>query len=233
MAAALRVIRAPDDPLAIEAFAELLLPGRLLEQVRVALPRPRPARRAPDLRPRRAGRRGLEEGLAVHLPDREPRGARAARTTRCGRWWTSCSPSGSERIAIRSRSARVELSDPRDFPGAGSMAARLHETVARGDIVWVEPDRGVEIPLLRMLKGALGDYVQRLSTREPPGARGLRVPRGKRASARAVQGARSSTTAATWPTRSRTTSPSIWRPPTWTSPSAASSRSRRSGCGGR
>ena len=65
----------------------------------------------------------------------------------------------------------AELSDPKDFPGAWPMATRLYETVARGGMIWVEPDRGLEIPFLRMLKAALGDYVQRLAPESHP-ARG-------------------------------------------------------------
>jgi DNA polymerase III epsilon subunit family exonuclease len=51
------------------------------------------------------------------------------------------------------------------------MATRLYETVARGGMIWVEPDRGLEIAFLRMLKAALGDYVQRLGPESRP-ARG-------------------------------------------------------------
>ena len=170
VAAALRVIRAPDDALAVEALAELLLPGHLLEQVRVRyheldlLAGLRTyARAAPgDADSKKAWRFIYQIGNLEAL-------RRTHDTLRPLVDELLSQRIGPYRNPLEERA--VELSDPKDFPGAWPMATRLYETVARGGMVWVEPDRGIEIPLLRMLKAALGDYVQSLSTESRP-ARG-------------------------------------------------------------
>ena len=170
VAAALRVIRAPDDPLAVEALAELLLPGHLLEQLRV---------RYHDL--------DLLSGLRTYARA-APGEADSKKAWRfiyqignleaLRRTHDTLRPLVEELLSQRIGPYRnpleergAELSDPKDFPGAWPMATRLYETVARGGMIWVEPDRGLEIPFLRMLKAALGDYVQRLAPESHP-ARG-------------------------------------------------------------
>ncbi len=169
VAAALRVIRAPDDPLALEALADLLLPLPLLEQVRVhyrgmdLLAGLRAYARAAqgDADAKKAWRFVYEIGNLAALArthDTLPVLVDELLSQRVGPY----------RNPLEERAS--DLSDPREFPGAWALATRLSETVRRGDIVWIEPDRGVEIALLRMLKGALGDYVQRLG----PGSRPTR-----------------------------------------------------------
>ena len=101
----LQVIRSPDDPVAIEAFADQVLPRPLIEQVRARYRELRPGLRPPRLRPGRGpGRRGREQGVALHLPRGEPRRAGPHPRNARRRWWTSCSPSGSGSTAIRWRS---------------------------------------------------------------------------------------------------------------------------------
>ncbi len=170
VAAALRVIHAPDDPLALDALAERLLPGRLLEQVRVQF-------RDCDLL---AGLRGYARAAGG---DADAKKAwrfiyQIGNLEALGRTHDTLGALVDELLSQRIGPYRnpleehaPELSDPKDFPGAWALAVRLYETVARGNIVWVEPDRGLEVALLRMLRGGLGDYVQRLSPERRPARR--------------------------------------------------------------
>jgi DNA polymerase III epsilon subunit family exonuclease len=170
VAAALRVIRAPEDPLAIEALAELLLPGHLLEQLKVRyheldlLAGLRTyARSAPgEADAKKAWRFIYQVGNLEAL-------RRTHETLRPLVEELLSQRIGPYRNPLEERAA--ELSDPKDFPGAWPMATRLYETVSRGGMIWVEPDRGLEIAFVRMLKAALGDYVQRLAPGRRP-ARG-------------------------------------------------------------
>lgn len=170
VAAALRVIRAPDDPLAVEALAELLLPRALLDQVRAHF-------HDQELL---AGLRGYARAARGEADAKKAWRFiyQIGNLEALGRTHEALPPLvdellsqqiGPYRNPLEERAG--ELSDPKEFPGAWALATRLGETVARGDIVWVEPDRGVEIALLRMLKGALGDYVQRLGPGSRPSRR--------------------------------------------------------------
>ena len=64
----------------------------------------------------------------------------------------------------------AELSDPAEVPGAAHLAERLAETRDRGRSVWIEPDRGVDIALLPMLRAVVGDRVSRLEPGDRPAA---------------------------------------------------------------
>jgi DNA polymerase III epsilon subunit family exonuclease len=158
----LRVIRAPDDPLALEGFAERTLPRTLLDQLRIRF-------------------RHLDLVTALRAYARSaPRGDPDARKAwrfvfhvenleALSRAHEAIGPLVDELLGQRLGPYRnpleeraAELTDPADFPGAAHLAERLHDTQARHGMVWVQPDRGVEIPLLRMLRAALGDYVQPL-----------------------------------------------------------------------
>jgi DNA polymerase III epsilon subunit family exonuclease len=158
----LRVIRAPDDPLALERFAELTLPRTLLDQLRIRF-------------------RHLDLVTALRAYARSaPRGDPDARKAwrfvfhvenlaALSRAHEAIGPLADELLGQRLGPYRnpleeraAELTDPADFPGAAHLAERLAETQAHHAMVWVQPDRGVEIPLLRMLRAALGDYVQPL-----------------------------------------------------------------------
>ncbi len=170
VAASLRVIRAPEDPLALEGFAERTLPHTLLDQIRI-----------------RFRHLDLLTGLRAYARS-APRGDPDARKA-----WRfifhvenlaalSLTHDGLGPLVDELLSQRLgpfrnpleeragELGDPAGFPGAAHLAERLAETQAARGIVWVEPDRGVEIPLLRMLRSALGDYVQALHPGASPAA---------------------------------------------------------------
>ena len=165
----LRIIRAPDDPLAVEAFAERMLPRPLLDRVRAA-------------------HRGLDLFTALRAFSRAARGDPEARLAwrfifhvenlvGIGRTHDSLGSLvdgllsqylGPYRNPLDERAP--ELSDPADVPGAAHLADRLAETRDRGRRVWIEPDRGVDIALLPMLRAVFGDRVRRLGPGDRPGA---------------------------------------------------------------
>jgi DNA polymerase III epsilon subunit family exonuclease len=158
----LRVIRDPGDPLALERFAELTLPRTLLDQLRIRF-------------------RHLDLVTALRAYARSaPRGDPDARKAwrfvfhvenlaALSRAHETIGPLVDELLGQRLGPYRnpleeraAELTDPAEVPGAAHLAERLAGTQARHAMVWVQPDRGVEIPLLRMLRATLGDYVQPL-----------------------------------------------------------------------
>ena len=129
--------------------------------------------------------------MALHLPRREP--GRARPNARRPRSAGGRAADAADRALPQSaRRAGAELSDPADVPGAAHLAERLAETRDRGHSVWIEPDRGVDIALLPMLRAVVGDRV--LPSRARRSTRGRRLPaaRRKRPARAAVQGAAAS-----------------------------------------
>ena len=183
---------------------------------------------APRVRPHDARRPRRTPRLAVRLPRREPGRAEpdarhrprlvdALLAERLGRY----------RNPLDERAA--ELTDPAELPGAAHLAERLLETRERAAKVWLEPDRGMDLVLLPMLKAVVGDRVDRLGPDD----------RRRRATSSSAPGASapswcsrpcSCCSAAGSATRSRTTSPSISRRRRWTPPRATSSSSPPSAC---
>ena len=173
----LGVIRAPDDPLALEGFAERTLPRTLLDQLRI---------RFRDLDLITALR-----AYARSVPRGDPDARKAWRfvfhvenLASLRRSHEAIGPLVDELLGQRLGPYRnpleeraAELTDPAEFPGARHLADRLQESQARHAITWVQPDRGLEIPLLRMLRAGLGDYVRALGpdTRPAPGDLVLRA----------------------------------------------------------
>ncbi len=165
--ASLRVIRSPDDPVAIEAFADQVLPRQLVEQVRA---RYRDCDLVSALRTfGRAARGDVDARKAWRFVFHVENLAALGRThdtlatlvdellsQRIGRY----------RNPLEERAG--ELSDPAEFPGAAALAERLAAAVAARCAVWVEPDRGVEIAAIRMIQGALGGDVRRLGPADRP-----------------------------------------------------------------
>jgi DNA polymerase III epsilon subunit family exonuclease len=165
--ASLQVIRSPEDPVAVEGFAEQVLPRALIEQVRaryreselVAALREfaRTNRGDPDAR--KAWRFIFHvENLAAlgRTHDTLPALVEELLSQRIGKY----------RNPLEERA--TELSDPAEFPGAAGMAERIAATVACHGAIWVEPDRGTEIPAIRLLQGALGGDVRRLAPDDQP-----------------------------------------------------------------
>jgi DNA polymerase III epsilon subunit family exonuclease len=176
--AALRVIRSPDDPVAIESFADRVLPRTLIEQVEACyrdldlVSAMRTFARAavrgdPDTR--RAWRfvfhvenlsaLGHTHGALAPLVDE-------LLSQRIGRY----------RNPLEERAA--ELSDPAEFPGAAALAERIAATTTCQGAIWVEPDRGVEIPIIRLLQDSLGGDVRRLMPGDHPFPGDLVLPAG-------------------------------------------------------
>ena len=165
----LRVLSAPDDPVAVESFADRMLPHPLLDRVR-------------------ANFRDMELLDALRTFSRTSRGDPDARLawrfifhienlTGLGRTHDALGPLvdaliaeylGPYRNPLDERAA--ELSDPAEVPGAAHLAERLVEIRHRGHAVWIEPDRGVDIALLPMLRSVVGDRVYRLGSGDRPAA---------------------------------------------------------------
>ncbi len=166
----LRVILAPDDPLALEAFADQVLPQALLERVRVGFRNLelmaglrafcRIARGDPDTRP--AWR------FIFHIENLAGLGHTHATLDSLVDELLS-QRIGPYRNPLDERA--TELSDPAEFPGAVELAERLAGTIWQRSTVWVEPDLGIEIALIRMLRAALGDRVRRLEAEDRPAPR--------------------------------------------------------------
>jgi superfamily I DNA/RNA helicase/DNA polymerase III epsilon subunit-like protein len=165
--ASLRIIQAPDDPLPVEAFAERVLPGALVNRVR-------------------AMHRGLDLLTALRVFARTMRGDPDARhawrfvfhvENLAGLSRTHetiedlidallAERLGPYRNPLDERAA--ELADPEEFPGAAHLAERLLDTRDRAATVWVEPDRGLDLALLPMLRAVVGDRVHRLERGDRP-----------------------------------------------------------------
>jgi len=165
--ASLRVIRAPEDELAIEAFAERVLPRQLVEEVRaryrdcdlVSALRTFGRAAKGDVNGRRAWRFVFHVenlGALGHTHDSLPSLVDEILSQRVGRY----------RNPLEERAA--ELSDPAAYPGAGALADRIGDVVRAQGAVWVEPDRGLEIPIVRLLQGAIGGDVRRLRPGDQP-----------------------------------------------------------------
>jgi superfamily I DNA/RNA helicase/DNA polymerase III epsilon subunit-like protein len=165
--ASLRIIQAPDDPLPIEAFADQVLPAPLVNRVRAA-------------------HRGLDLVTALRVFARTMRGDPDARhawrfvfhienLAGLGRTHDTLEDLvdallserlGRYRNPLDERAA--ELTDPAELPGAAHLADRLKDTRDRGATVWLEPDRGLELALLPMLKAVVGDRIRRLEPGDRP-----------------------------------------------------------------
>ncbi len=163
----LQVIRSPDDPLAIEAFADQVLPRPLVEQVRA---RYRDLDLVSALRAFGRAARGDVDGrkawrFVFHVENLAALG-RTHETLATLVDELLSQRIGKYRNPLEERAS--ELSDPAEFPGAGALAERIGAAVSRGGAIWVEPDRGVEIATVRLLQGALGGDVRRLLPGDRP-----------------------------------------------------------------
>ncbi|NNG17033.1 MAG: ATP-binding domain-containing protein, partial [Gemmatimonadales bacterium] len=149
---------ADEDPVAVEAFAELVLPRHLLEQVR-ALAAPEPDTLLARLR-----------SFASHQPRSDPDTKKAWRfiyhvENLKALYQSHDSLSGlvEELLSQRVGSYRNpledradELTDPAEFPGAAELASDLARVASEGARVWLEPAGGLEVALRGMLLGAGG-----------------------------------------------------------------------------
>ena len=163
----LRMLQSPDDPVVLEAFAERMLPRPMLDRVR-------------------ANFRGMELLDALRTFSRTSRGDPDARLAwrfifhvenlaGLGRTHDALPPLvdalvaqylGPYRNPLDERAA--ELTDPAVVPGASHLAERLAEVREHGHAVWIEPDRGLDLALLPMLRAVVGDRVYRLDAGDRP-----------------------------------------------------------------
>lgn len=175
--ASLRIIRTPDDPLAVDAFAEQVLPRPLLDRIR-------------------ASHRELDLLTALRAFTRTARGDPDARQAwrfifhvenlaGLSRTHDSIGPLVDALLAQRLGRYRnplderaVELTDPADMPGASHLADRLCEARDRRRTVWIEPDRGTDLALLPMVRAVVGDRVRRLEPADRPAAGDLLLRAG-------------------------------------------------------
>ncbi len=149
---------AEDDPIAVEAFAELVLPRHLMEQVR-ALAAPEPDTLLARLR-----------HFASHQPRSHPDAKKAWRfiyhvENLKALYQSHDSLAGlvEELLSQRVGSYRNpledradELTDPAAYPGAAELANDLARAATDGSRVWLEPAGGLEVALRGMLLGAGG-----------------------------------------------------------------------------
>jgi DNA polymerase III epsilon subunit family exonuclease len=148
--ASLRVMLAPDDCVAIEALAELVLPPLLLDYIRnhhshsdllaalrvFALEH----RGQPDAK--KAWRFIYAvENLKATYRDHQTLSSLVDAILSQG--------AGAYRNPLETEADR--LTDPVSFPGAGALAARLRLVSARGGRIWITPANGLEIALRGML----------------------------------------------------------------------------------
>lgn len=153
--ATLHLIRSPDDPLVLDRLAELLLPAQLLQDVRVASPSD--GELLASLRIYAQNRpRGHPDGKKIWRFVYHVENLRALARTH-----DSLPGLVEELLSQRIGPARnpleeryQDLSDPAIYPGAAKLAERIREAATRRRRVWVEPDRGVEIALIGMLRAA-------------------------------------------------------------------------------
>ena len=153
--ASLQVIRAPEDPVLLGALAERALPGALRQEVRKVSSRDKDLltnlRAFAAVRPRgdADGRRvwrliyHLENLRGMARSHQSLSGLVAELLTR---------PIGAGRNPLEEH--HDDLSDPSAYPGAAFLAKRLERAAASRARVWVEPARGLEIPIAAMLRAA-------------------------------------------------------------------------------
>ena len=168
--ASLQVIRCPDDPVLVTALAERSLSLALRQEVRKVSSRDR----------------DLIANLRVFAGGRLKGDAEARRVWRLiyhlenlrgmGRSHQSLSGLVDELLARPIGPGRNpleehhdELSEPSAYPGAAGLAKRLTEALAARTTVWVEPQGGVEIPLLAMLRATGISTARRLGAGDLPG----------------------------------------------------------------
>src|SRR2546427_2316642 len=153
--AALRIVRDPGDPVALEAFARCVLSAHFLQEVEAAILSANPERG--DASDFLAAVRALARRRPAHDPDTKklwrlvfqvenlralPRSHRALAPLVDEILSQSVGP---YRNALEER--HDELTDPADIPEAGRLAERLAGAIAAEQSIAIEPLGGVEIAL--------------------------------------------------------------------------------------
>jgi DNA polymerase III epsilon subunit family exonuclease len=180
--AALRVMRAPTDPVAVEAFARLVFSEHLLQDAQAAA-----AREEADFL---AAVRELARSRPVNDPDTRKLWRfvyQVENLTALSRSHHSLpglveellsQSVGPYRNALEER--HDELVDPAALPEARALAERLERAIATEQQIAIEPQGGLEIALRGMLAAAGLRHVARtrVGAGEPPGALVLRAADG-------------------------------------------------------
>ncbi len=152
--ASLRVMTTPDDPLALEAFAERLLPRELMAEVRALA-----AGRGGDLL-------GAMRAYARRHPKGHPDSKKAWRFvyhvenlravyeshTTLSALIDELLSQRIKRYENRLEERHDELEDPEGFPGARELADHLTAVVAAGGSVYLAPLGGIEVAARGMLQ---------------------------------------------------------------------------------
>jgi DNA helicase II / ATP-dependent DNA helicase PcrA len=166
----LQVIRAPDDPVRLGMLAERALPGPLRQEVQKAFVKGKDL--LTNLRTFAASRcRGDADSrrvwrLIYHLENL--RGMARSHQSLSGLVDELLTrPIGVGRNPLEEH--HHDLSDPSTYPGAAFLAGQLCRAIASGQRVWVEPSRGLEIPLAAMLRGGGVPDARRLAAHETAG----------------------------------------------------------------
>ncbi len=151
--ASLRVVSAPDDLVAVEAFAERMLPENMLAEVRALA-----SARSEDFL---AALRSYARNHPREHPDTKKAWRFIYHVENLRALHESQDSLGglvnellSQRIKPyenRLEEHYDELEDPDTYPGARELADRIASTVSAGATVYVEPDKGTEITLRGML----------------------------------------------------------------------------------
>jgi superfamily I DNA/RNA helicase/DNA polymerase III epsilon subunit-like protein len=165
----LQLVRAPDDPDALDALAERVLPPPLLQRVRAG------SRLGEDLLAslRLFARRchtGDADGKKVWRFIFQVENLRALERSH-GTLASMVAELLSQRVGPARNPLEEryqELTDPAAYPGARTLADRLRSAGERGSRVWLECDRGVEIGLLGMLRGGGVPTAARLQAGDVP-----------------------------------------------------------------
>ncbi len=153
--ASLRLVSLPDDPIAVEVFAEQVLPESLIHQVR-AVTSDEESLVAAMRTFARQRTKGDPDGkkawrFIYHVENLEA--LYQSHTTLAGFVEELLAQRvGKYRNALEER--HDELSDPADHPEVAALAERLRVAFARSARILVEPQRGVEIALRGMLVAA-------------------------------------------------------------------------------
>jgi DNA polymerase III epsilon subunit family exonuclease len=155
---ALRIVRAPDDPVALEAFARCVLSEHFLQEVSAAVDN---RGSASDFL---TSVRGLAERRPRHDPDTRKlwRLVFGVENLRALPRAHRSLPAIVEEILSQSigpyrnklEDRHDELTDPADIPEAVALAARLEQAIAAGEEIAIAPQGGVEIALRGMLAAA-------------------------------------------------------------------------------
>jgi ATP-dependent DNA helicase UvrD/PcrA len=175
--ASLRVIRAPDDPVPLSALLELALPAALRQEIRKAAVHDKDLitslRAYASCRPKGDPERRQVWRLIYHLENL--RGMARSHQTLSGLVDELLTrPIGAGRNPLEEHAD--DLSEPSDHPGALLLSRRLAQCLKSGARVWVEPDRGIEIPLLAMLRGAGVGNAHRMTADCRPGPEDVILP---------------------------------------------------------